>query len=65
VNGEDEEAYSTTNELTELQFTGDCNVVTYYIRDRATKLTTYNKGIAKENICPHIFIFPEVKELVD
>jgi hypothetical protein len=65
VNGGKEEAYITTNELTALQFAGYCNVVTDYIRDRATKITAYNKGISEEYIHPYIFIIPEVDELVD
>jgi hypothetical protein len=65
ANGDDEEAYITTNELTALQFAGYCNVVTDYIRDMATKLTAYKEGIAEEDIRPYIFIFPEVNELVD
>jgi hypothetical protein len=48
-----------------LQFAGYCNVVTDYIHNRVTQLTAYNKGIAKEDIHPYIFIFPEVNELVD
>jgi hypothetical protein len=47
VIGDDKEAYIKTNEFTALQFTDYCNVVTEYIRDRATKLTAYNKGIDK------------------
>jgi hypothetical protein len=65
VNGDDDEAFIKTNELTALQFTDYCNVVTDYIRDRATQLTAYNRGIAEEDIRPYIFIFPEVNELVD
>jgi hypothetical protein len=64
VNGDDEESYLTTNELTALQFAGYCNVVTDYIRDRATKLTAYKEGIAEEDVHQYIFIFPEVDELV-
>jgi hypothetical protein len=65
ANGDDKEAYITTNEFTALQFAGYCNVVIDYIRDRVTKITAYNKRIAKEDIRPYIFIFPEVNELVD
>jgi hypothetical protein len=40
-------------------------MVTHYIRDRARKLTDYNKGITEEDIHPYIFIFSEVNKFVD
>jgi hypothetical protein len=40
-------------------------VVTDYIRNRATKLTSYNNSITEEDSSPYTFMFPEVYELVD
>jgi hypothetical protein len=50
VNGDGEETCITKNELTSLQNAGYCNVVTDYIRKRATKLTSYKNSITEEDI---------------
>jgi hypothetical protein len=65
VNGDGEETCITKNVLTALQNAGYCNVVTDFIHNRATKLTSYKNGITEEYICPYTFMFPEVDELVD
>jgi hypothetical protein len=65
VNGDCEATCITKNELTALQNAGYCNVVTDYIRNRATKLTSYKNSITEEDINPYTFMFPEVDELVD
>jgi hypothetical protein len=51
--------------LTALQNAGNCNVVTDYIRNRATKLASYKNGINEEDIFQYTFMCPEVDELVD
>jgi hypothetical protein len=39
--------------------------VTYYICDRAGKLSAYKEGVTKEELYPYVFHFPEVDELKD
>jgi hypothetical protein len=65
VNGGGEETCITKNELTALQNADYCNVVTDYIHNRATKLTSYKNIITEDDICPYTSMFPEVDELVD
>jgi hypothetical protein len=65
VNGDCEATCITKNESTALQNTGYCNVVTHYIHNKATKLTSYKNRITEEDIFPYTFMFPEVDELVD
>jgi hypothetical protein len=65
VNGDCEATCITKNELTALQNAGYCNVVTDYIRNIATKLTSYKNSITEKDICPYTFMFPDVDRLVD
>jgi hypothetical protein len=65
TNGDMEDGYITSKEFGALQVAGHCNVVTYYIRDRAGKLSTYKEGAAEEEEYLYIFHFPEVDEMKD
>jgi hypothetical protein len=65
TNGDEDDAFMTSDEFAALQVAGNCNVVTYYICDRSGKSTAYKEGIIDNEVYPYVFHFPEGNELKD
>jgi hypothetical protein len=64
-NGDMEDKYITSKELVALKVADYCNLATFYIHDRAGKLSAYKEDAAGEEVYPYVFHFPEVDELKD